>query len=518
MQQQAASSSVRTEPNRRFMDSERSRWALAALLLTMLAGVRAAFPTERDQYWSARAGMETLAGSPLVRQDAWSWSSEGVWYPNSPVWNVVLGLGWQALGFWGLFWVAFASISLLLGLSLYAARAAGARALPAFIAFAPVVLAASSALSPRATVFVQALLLGAALFAWWWGGFAARLNGLVRTAVVALAGVSLSLVGNWVHLSFMLLAGVIAVMWGVAWWLSPGLRNLHRFVLTAAGALGLLAGCIFSPYGIALTLERSALVGAICRGIIIEWTSVPGAALLGEWRWIPVCAFAVLVAVGSGAWAVRLVMRRGRFDPRARLVVPLAVFAVPVTLAGVGAIRFLVLGMLAILPIAAAAATTLVDRLHERQRAGVGWSHPKLREYTSGRFWSVVLVGITVVLMPLTAFVMTKGAQPTEAMLAESLPAGCSLLSDPGAAGPVILMRPDIDVWIDGRADFYGRDHLLEAKRIYAAADPLPTEADCVIFPVGSDPAMALAGVLDGRAGWERIATAGGYGAWARRE
>lgn len=517
MMQQTAGSPLTTARRRRLMDSEGSRWALATLVLTMLAGVRAAFPTERDQYWSARAGLEALAGSPLARQDTWSWSTEGVWYPNSPAWNVVLGLGWQALGFWGLFWVAFASISLLLGLSLYAAHAAGARALPTLIAFAPIVLAASSALSPRATVFVQALLLGAALFAWWLGGIAARLNPVVRTAVVALAGVSLSIVGNWVHLSFMLLAGVIAAMWGIAWWLSPGLSMLHRIIFTVTGGLGLLAGCILSPYGIALTLERSALVGEICRGIIIEWTSVPGAAVLGEWRWIPVCVFAVLVALGSAAWVVRVLRHRGRFDPRARLVVPLAVFAVPVTLAGVGAIRFLVLGMLVMLPVAAAAATTLVDRLHERQRVRAGWSHPKLREYTSGRFWSVVLVGIAVVLMPLTVFVMTKGARPTEAVLAESLPEGCSLLSDPGAAGPVILSRPDVAVWIDGRADFYGRDHLLEAKRIYAADDPLPAEADCVIFPIGSDPAMALADVLDGDARWERIATAGGYGAWARR-
>ncbi len=67
-------------------------------------------------------------------------------------------------------------------------------------------------------------------------------------------------------------------MWAVAWWLSPGLTPARRIVLMVAGTSGLLLGCLFSPYGIEMTLERSRAVSEICQGIIIEWTSVLRAA------------------------------------------------------------------------------------------------------------------------------------------------------------------------------------------------------------------------------------------------
>src|SRR5215207_504763 len=154
--------SARRERVRALIRSERYRWWLIAALLTMLAAVRAGFPSERDPYWSARAGIETLQGAPLARPDTWSWSADGIWYPNSPAWNVVLGLGWQAMGFWGLFWVAFLAMLVFFALAVLAARALGARAIPTFFAFAPLLLGASAALSARATIVVQSLVLGAA--------------------------------------------------------------------------------------------------------------------------------------------------------------------------------------------------------------------------------------------------------------------------------------------------------------------------------------------------------------------
>jgi hypothetical protein len=281
--------------------------------------------------------------------------------------------------------------------------------------------------------------------------------------------------------------------------------------------VGLLLGCLLSPYGVALTLERAQVVNEICQGLIIEWTSVWTAAARGDFRWIPVSAVAVSIAVGSGLWVVRLLRRHGRFDPRARLVVPLAVFAVPVTLAGVGTIRFLAMGMLAILPVAAAAATTLVDAVHRRQATEGGvWSQRKLVEYSSGRFWVTILTGVAILFAPVAAFVMAKGATPPEAILAQSLPEDCSLFSDSNSAGPVILTRPDVKVWIDGRVDFYGRQHLIDSGRIYAALDPVPERADCVLLRPGAGPGTRLAQALDRDAAWDRIATLDGYVVWAR--
>lgn len=484
----------------------------------MLAAVRAAVPTERDHYWSAQAGLEVLNGTPLARSDTWSWSAEGMWYPNSPAWNVVLGLGWQSLGFWGLFLVAFLSMSALFGVALLGARLAGARALPTLLVFIPILLGASASLSARATVVVQAFVLAAAIFAWWWGGIANRLNSVAAIAVVGAVGFGVSFAGNWVHLSFMLMAAAIAVMWAVAWWLSPGLNALRRIALTLAGTTGLFLGCILSPYGVELTLERSRVVSEICQGIIIEWTSVFRAAEFGDFRWIPVAVVAACIALGSGMWAFRSLRRHGRSDARIRLLVPLAIFAVPMTLIGFGALRFLGIGMLAILPVAAAATTALVDVVHERQGAGGILARPKLVEYASGRFWVTVMTGIAIVLAPLAAFGASKGSKTPEAVLGELLPRDCSLFSDAGAAGPVILTRPDVKVWIDGRADFYGRQHLIESVRIFSAIDPVPEEADCVLLPLwdGLGHVIPLALSLDRDPVWDRIATLDGYALWVR--
>lgn len=510
--------STRVPRIRALAGSSRFRWTLAAVMLAMLAVARAAFPSERDQYWSARAGLENLAGEPLARADSWSWSAEGVWYPNSPAWNLALGLAWDSLGYWGLFWVALASIGLLLGLSLFAARAAGARPLPALLAFVPILLASSAALSARATVVVQAALLGSALFAWWWGGRLDRRRPILDVGIVGAVGFTVSLVGNWVHLSFMLLAGAVALMWAITWWLSPGIGNGVRIALTASGTAGLFLGCVLSPYGIGLTLERSRIVGEICRGLIVEWTSVPAAIAMGEVRWIPVVVVALLAAGGCAVWVGKLVLARGRFDARVRLVLPLAVLGVPITLAGTGAIRFLAVGMLVLLPVAAAALTSVVDRVHRQQRDRRRWSHPKLVEYSSGRFWVVVLTGIAIVMLPLTAVVATKGARPAEADLAAVLPEDCSLFSDAATAGPILLARPDVKVWLDGRADFYGRAHLIEANRIFSAAAPIPHEVDCVVLPLttGSGRAFPIVAELDGDGAWERVTTHAGYGMWVR--
>ena len=52
-----------------------------------------------------RRHAENLAGVPLARPDTWTWSGvEGNWYPNSPLWNMLLAAApTQSAGFWGFF-------------------------------------------------------------------------------------------------------------------------------------------------------------------------------------------------------------------------------------------------------------------------------------------------------------------------------------------------------------------------------------------------------------------------------
>lgn len=463
------------------MRSERYRWGLVCALLVMLAVVRAGAPSERDPYWSARAGIETLQGSPLARSDTWSWSADGTWYPNSPAWNVVLGLGWESLGFWGFFWVALLAMCAFFALSIVAAQALGARAIPTFIAFAPLMLGASAALSARATVVVQAVLVAAVLFAWRWAPRAARLHWTAAGAIALVAGFAFSFVGNWVHLSFMLWAAVLAGVWALVWWFAGRMPRGRLALLSTAGALGLFGGCVFSPYGIPLTFERSRAVAKACTGLIVEWTSVWGAAGLGDPRWIAVGAIGLVASLGTAWWVFLLARRRGRFDRAVGLAVPLAVVAIPVTLVGLGAIRFLVAGMLLLAPLAATALTATADVVHGR-RESRGWAaRPKVAEYSSGRFWSVLLSALAVVMLPMCLIFASQGARPPEAGVVGRLPHGCLLFSDAASAAVVILTRPDVQVWTDTRADFYGRERIAAAPGRSASLVEVPDGATCAI-------------------------------------
>lgn len=502
---------------RTMIATERFRWWLVFVVLEMIAAVRAATPIERDHLWSARAGLENLHGAPLIRPDTWSWSTHGEWVPNSPVWNIVLGLGWQTLGFWGLFWVAFLSITAFFALALLLARLAGARAFPTLIGFAPVLLFGFSAFTPRATMVVQSLLFLAVLFAWWWGGRAARAGWPAGIAFVGGAGVLLSAVGNWVHLSFMFMSATVAVIWAVAWFASPGISTVRRLGLVTAGTLGLLAGCVVSPYGIAMTIERSRVVAEVCRGLVSEWLSLAEVFQMQGVRFVPFILVAVVLASASLMWAVRLLRRGARFESRFRIIGPLVVIGVPLVAFGFGSIRFILVGLLLLMPVLAGIASALISRLHRFQRRSGGiLSRPRAIEYTSGGFWTVILSGLIVLAIPLVVSNVARGGVPPEAAVVRAIPSECNVWPADTTAGATILLRPDTKVWADGRADFYGRAHLLEYLRIMAGTSPIPAGADCVVLPI-NDVTQQLRQSLDADDAWRRSLTEAGYALWERR-
>jgi hypothetical protein len=225
----------------------------------------------------------------------------------------------------------------------------------------------------------------------------------------------------------------------------------------------------------------------------------------------------MLCAAGVMWWIVVLLRRRGRFDEVVRLAVPIVIVAAPVVLIGIGAVRFLVAGMLMLAPVAAAAVTAGVDAVHRRQLHGGGWiGRPRAVEYASGKFWTVVLSGLGVVLLPLGVLFGVQGGRPAEIAVIEELPEGCHLFSDAGWAGPVVLVRPDVQVWIDGRADFYGREHIMDSIERFAGASAVPADANCVLAPAQGPFVLPFAANL-AESDWARLADRGGYSVWVRR-
>lgn len=477
-----------------------------------LALVRAGHTDERDPYWQVRAGMENLAGVPLVRPDTWSWSGVGGdWYPNSPLWNLLLAGCYQWAGVWGVFALSAVTILLLVLLVASIAQRLGARPLPGLIGALVVFSAAFPMLNARATLAVQVLLLVAVQVVL---VLSDRATG-VRTGplvwIVLAAAFGLSVLGNWVHLSFLVLAPGLAVVWAVVWLLTPGLAGRHRWALALAGGAGWMLGWLMTPYGVATGLDRSRAVQAACAGLILEWSS-PFAAVVPR-QFVLILGAAVVIAALSAWW----LYRRWRSGGDLRELAALSMIGVPAAVAGLFMLRFLGIALLVLAPVVVAAATRAVDLLRDRARTAP-WKatvRAKLHELTSGGYWRVVLTSVLIVLSPGVVFLAAQHGAPAEGAVVDRLTAGCHLFSGPGTGGTVALFRPDVPVWIDGRSDFFGRTVIERTYDYFAGRtiDVVPAGTTCVILEPDAVGA-AIRGRLSASPQWRLETTGSGFELW----
>ena len=485
------------------------RW-LVPIFFTALALARAGRFEERDPYWEARAGMENLAGWPLARPDSWSWSGvAGPWYQNSPLWNDLLGLAFQAGGYWGFYLLTATAIAAYFAIVYALALRLGARRLPALVGMMIAVAPAWSMISPRATIVVQLLILGSVLLAMvaaerWlpvWPTWASTL------AVVA-ASAALSVVGNWLHLSFLLFSPMLAGAWGIVWWFS-GLGIRRWLAVSVAGVVGWGSGVILSPYGWQLGWERTRVVQQVCDGLILEWTT-PFQLGISPVFWLMVLAASVVAAAVTVTFWLTA---RGPWDANRGGALVLLMIGVPTTVAGWFAIRFLGIALLTLAPLAAVAVTAGVDALRRwlRGRPATRW-----REYTTGAFWRVVLAATMVLLSPGLVYLMALHAVPDENRAIERLPIGCQLLSTGSISDAALLLRPDLKVWIDGRADFYGRQHLIDTYAVFGLRAPslVPDGTQCILLDPDEDDSRALAAAIAASPQWRLASDDGRYRIW----
>ncbi len=481
---------------------------LVPLFFTAFALARAGRFEERDPYWQARAGMENLAGWPLIRPDTWSWAGvAGPWFQNSPLWNTGLGGSYLLGGFWGFFAFTAAVMIGYFALDYVLALQLGARRLPALVAIMATVSPALAMLSPRATLMVEMLMLASV-----WVVIAlsrrdlSRLPTLALGALVAVIAVALSVLGNQMHLSFLLLGPALGGVWGVVWLLTP-ISWPRRITAAAAGGIGWVAGVLATPYGVGLGLERTRVVQEVCAGLILEWTT-PFSLEISKVFWLMVFAAAVAAAVVT-VWLWRR-FRSGGWSSAETGVLALALIGVPAAIAGWWAIRWLGIALLMLAPAVAVAATWWLDQARGRWggRPAGRWG-----EYTTGGFWRVVVAAVLVLLSPGVAYLTSLHAVPAEAGVLRQLPPGCQLFSSGAIGGASILVRPDVRVWMDGRADYYGRAHLIDGYGYFfqTNATPVPPGATCVVIDSSaSDSGLLLAGV-EGSPRWRLAASDGPF-------
>lgn len=494
------------------------RWLLGAWIALISIAVSGTVK-DTDPYWQVRAGLETLDGVPLARPDTWSWAPvDGLFYPNSPAWNVLLALAWRAAGWWGLYAVTVATVAGTLTLLWLLARRLGARPVPMVATLLLTAAAVLPALSSRATLAAMALFLLAVLLAAWWAPRAGLRASWVNAAVALVSGFLLSWVGNWIHLSWSTFAVATAASWATVWLLTAGLARGTRAWLVVGGSAGLGLGVLLGPYGTDVT-TRTAVVVSATRGVITEWVS-PFDPHLG-YRWWPLSVVLVVVVAATASWVVRAA-RTPPLDPRLPLVAALTIVALPSAVASLVYVRFVTVTVFVLAPVVGAAVTALGKRAHTHYSsppAGAGILRRRLEEWTGERFWRVVLWSVLVVLAPLGLLLGSQHTVPTTQAAIDRLPEGCRLFSGSTESAAVILTRPDVPVWIDGRADYWGRPRILEAQGyLYDGSQQtvVPPGTTCVLLSgVSADPGLAaIIAALDADSAWVRLPETGGAHVW----
>jgi hypothetical protein len=464
--------------------------------------------------------MENLEGQPLVRPDSWSWDPvDALFVQTSPGWNDVLGLAWQSVGWAGLFVVSAASIGLYFVIATLLARRLDARPLPTLVGILACVSLALSMVSPRATLAAQTLFMAGLLVVDVWRHHLPKPLTLALASVAGAAAL-IAWVGSWIHLSWLALAPATAFCWAVLWFATPGLSRPRAAALAAAGAAGACVGALLGPYGTDAWRYSTQVQGATS-GLVVEWLGVltPGLAL----RWLPAALVGAGIAGAGLVWAARR-WRSGSADHRIGLVAALCCVALPAAVASVSAIRFVGIALLAVAPVAGAAATALWDRVRVRAAEsppGGIFRSDRVRFWSEGTRWRNVLAMVLVVLSPgavLLAFPLSRPLP--ELAIVDQLPAGCRLFSNPSIAGPVLLLRPDVQVWVDTRFDYWGPARTTEALQALASSnlDAMPfTGATCIMLATDQIvDGEALIAELDRDPTWKAEPTDGPVRVWVR--
>jgi hypothetical protein len=139
--------------------------------------------------------------------------------------------------------------------------------------------------------------------------------------------------------------------------------------------------------------------------------------------------------------------------------------------------------------------------------------------WTRTRSWRIVLSLVAALLLPFAIW-MGPGnhAVPEEQSAINALPSGCKLFTTAYTAAPTILTRPDVPVWMDGRADYFGRARLLDAHDYFfgIAATAAPPGATCVVLPVTSqaESLPRATARLNADPTWKLLGTYNGFDVW----
>lgn len=452
----------------------RHPWVAVWLSLIPFVLIRAGTLAEGDTFWQIRTGLVTLSDGRIPRTDPFSWTAHGEpWTQNSWGFNVVLALVYRVAGLAGVALACAAVVAVIFAIVLVIAKKSGAHPVVA----AAVLQVACGALTvymsarPQLVDYVAVLLLLLLL---------GRMLDSTGPPVLELATLAV-MVALWVNLHAAAPLGVAII--GVATVLVCLSRKTRPRTGWFAAATLVAAVCTLpNPYGMEVFAQSFRVADA-------------STELISEWQPLDPTNPLQLLAFLPGAVALCLAVRRRD---------PVYVAALGVTAAGsVGAIRFLPLLLLVALPVLASSATS-----------------PAVLRYIVSRRVMLVQAAVVGLIAMTTAAVIAMThvgrADPAtypSAMVA-AIPHDCRLWNTYDVGDYVILERPDVRVFIDGRNDMYGVDRVRTSDHaLLESSDRDLAGAGCALVPSWTP----LAHFLRGDAGWRKVTADDTWTLYARR-
>jgi hypothetical protein len=452
-----------------------------AVFVGVFALVRAFIISETDVYWQTRAGLDVLAGAPIIGPDNWSWAPQPWhWLPNSAGWNILLGLFWKLGGMIGLYVAGFMLVVLLLAIAFYACKRLGARieattiVLPISALLSAPVLAMRPALGAVIVLMVAALLMPR-LAKWTTSGHV-----LLKTLCSCVILSGFVLLGVNIHLSWLGLTVVLLLSWTAVVAATDASKKrvfLNFFVSLVMFAVATCATPLGADIWAKASVTRSQSIG-----MMVEWLSAfeePYALAL----FVIYLPCVVALSIAHLQWFRN--KREGLF-PVGPLAAGWSVMLVCHFMAGIIHLRFIMWVPLLSAPIVAVWVARILDG-------------KLIRDKTRPAVWALLLsvaVGCVPWLVAPKSFAFS------------ALPKNCKLISTPEVAGIVILLRPDVKTWIDTRNDYWGKAIYRQAFLLMQGQDDgrLLDQADCALV-VRRSSVDGLQRLLDSDKRWVKTDT-----------
>lgn len=395
------------------MNKSVSKFAhLLTLFLIFLASFyRSGKIVESDVFWQTRAGLDFLNHQTLLTNDIWSYAPHaGEWIPNSWGWNAILGYAYKYSATFGLFTLGFVVSIIFFSIIISASRKIGSswnsinHTLSVIIIFSLPILSLRPAL-------ISALAVAIVLF------FIEDLLRLFtkRPIILTILFLLLNFVMINLHLS-----------WPA--YLFAGLVGVTGYLLTTSS----YKKTLFTM----LPLTIAAVIGITANPLEFKWLShvlftiSSSTDLIYEWRpiWEEPIYILGLIIILVQLYPVTKFKR----------IRPWAFTSVAFGIMGIMAIRFLPWAFLFALP---------------------AWSF-WIRSFRikKDKYLSLPGVALAVALTTICFEASELHGMPAYLDAIKVLPPNCHLIATPLPSGAVILFRPDVKIFVDGRNDYWGKE------------------------------------------------------------